>query len=432
MLRIAVPLALAELGWMAMSVVDNIMVGRLPDPAAAIGAASVGSALFYALAIFGIGIMSGLDPLVSRAFGANNWEEARGAMASGLVLCGLVSVPLMAVVVAAEPMLAWIGVREVVRVPAVAFSRVLMWSLPLLLVQAVLRRYLQGIHHVRPVAYAIVSANVVNLVGNWALIYGNLGLPAMGIRGSALSTVIARVWLVVAMALAVHQRDPDAFRHMRPTRARLVELWRLGLPAGVTIGLEVAVFNVSTALAGRLDPVSLAAHTIALNAAAVTYMVPLGVGSAAAVSVGKALGEGNPVKAARAGWTAIGLVVAFEICSAVMFLAIPGPIARVYTADPAVVSASAALFLIAAAFQVFDGLQTVATGALRGMGDTTTAAVWNLVCYWGIGLPLGVWLCFGRGWGIRGIWVGLCLALGLVAGGLVDAWRRSERRAKTT
>ena len=429
MLRIAIPLALAELGWMAMSVVDNIMVGRLPDPAAAIGSASVGSALFYSLAIFGIGIMSGLDPMISKAFGAGDWGAARGSMASGLVLSGLVSVPLMGVIVAAEPVLGWIGVRSPVREHAIEFSRVLMWSLPLLLVQSVFRRYLQGIHQVKPIAFAIVSANFVNLAGNWLLIYGNLGAPALGIRGSALSTVIARTWLCFVMALAVALKDPEAFGQMRPSRDRLRELWRLGVPAGVTIGLEVAVFNCSTAVVGRLDAASLAAHTIALNAASVTYMVPLGVGSAAAVSVGKALGEKDPAKAARAGWTAIGIVVAFEICSAAMFVAIPGAIARVYTVDPAVISATVGLFAIAAAFQVFDGLQTVATGALRGLGNTTTPVAWNLFGYWVVGLPFGIWLCFAKGWGVRGIWIGLCLALGLVAAGLVDAWRRNSGRA---
>jgi MATE family multidrug resistance protein len=426
MLRIAVPLALAELGWMAMSVIDNIMVGRLPDSATAIGSASVGSALFYSLAIFGIGLISGLDPLVSRAFGAGDMADARRSMVAGLALSVLLTVPLVGTIVAAEPVLGWIGVRSPVREQAVGFSRILMWSLPMLLLMSVLRRYLQGLHHVRPIAFAVVSGNAINLLGNWLLIFGHLGFPAMGVRGSALSTVAARVWLCGVMALAVRLRDPDAFRGMSVSGERIRELWRLGMPAGVTIGLEVAGFNASTAVAGRLDAASLAAHTIALNAASVAYMVPLGVASAAAVSVGKALGERDPAKAVRAGWTAIGIVVAFEICSATIFVLVPGWLARVYTVDPAVVAATVALFVLVAAFQVVDGLQTVATGALRGLGNTKAAAVWNLVGYWILGLPFGIWLCFWQGWGIRGIWIGLTFALFLVAAGLVWTWRRDS------
>src|SRR5262249_41302261 len=172
-LRIAVPLALAELGWMAMSVVDNIMVGRLPDSAVAIGAASIGSALFYAFAIFGIGLQSGLDTLVSHAFGANDWPRARRTLASGLVLALCTAGPLTLLILSAAPLLSIIGVRSPVREQAVEFMHVLVWSLPLLLVYTTFRRCLQGIHFVRPVPFALISSNIINAVGNWMLIYGH-------------------------------------------------------------------------------------------------------------------------------------------------------------------------------------------------------------------------------------------------------------------
>jgi MATE family multidrug resistance protein len=427
MLRIAVPLALAELGWMSMGVVDTIMVGRLPDSAVSIGAASIGNALFYVFAIFGIGLMSGLDTLVSHAFGANDWPAARRALASGLGLAVCATPILTACILGGAPLLKIIGVTAPVRTAAVSFARVLVWSVPLLLVYTILRRYIQALHHVRPVAFALITSNLVNILGNWLLIFGHWGLPAMGVRGSALSTVFARIYLAAVLFFAVKRRDPEAFHHVGHLFRGVGKLLGLGLPAALTIGFEVGVFNTATALAGTLDPVSLAAHTIALNAAAVTYMVPLGISSAAAVSVGRAIGAGNRPEAARAGWTALGLGVVFEIFSALLFLVFPRQIAGLYTHDAKVVSFAVTLLSIAAVFQLFDGLQTVATGALRGLGNTRTPMVWNLLGYWAVGLPLGCWLCFSLRWGAVGLWDGLCLALILIGLGLTIVWRNESR-----
>jgi len=429
MLRIAIPLALAELGWMSMGVVDTIMVGRLPDSAVSIGAASVGNALFYVFAIFGIGLMSGLDTLVSHAFGANDWTVARRALASGFGLALCVAPILAACILGGAPILKLIGVTPAVRTQAVSFVRVLVWSLPLLLLYTILRRYIQALHHVRPIALALITANLVNVFGNWLLIFGHWGLPALGVRGSALSTVFARIYLAGVLFIAVKLHDPDAFSQIGDLFTGIEKLLRLGLPAALTIGFEVGVFNTATALAGTLDPVSLAAHTIALNAAAVTYMVPLGIASAAAVSVGRALGAGDRREAARAGWTALGLGVVYEIFSALSFLIFPRQIARLYTHDQRVVSFAVTLLSIAALFQLFDGLQTVATGALRGLGNTRTPMVWNLLGYWVLGLPLGCWLCFRLHWGAVGLWDGLCLALILIGMGLAEVWRRESRVA---
>lgn len=427
MLRIAVPLAFAELGWMSMSVVDNIMVGRLPDSATAIGAASVGSAFFYAFAIFALGLMSGLDTLVSHAHGAGEEHEAHRVLGSGLALAICVAPIAVACILAVTPLLGVLGIAEAIRQPAVEFTRTLVWSLPLLLLYTTFRRYLQGIHHVRPIPFALISSNLVNLVGNWVLIYGHWGAPRMGIVGSALSTVVARLYLAAFLGFVLYRRDPAAFHDLRPGRIRFVKLLRLGFPAALTIGFEVGVFNAATALAAKFGPVSLAAHTIALNAASVTYMVPLGIASAAAVSVGKALGAGDRAGAARAGWTALALAAVFEVGSAAAFVLLPALIARAYTPDRQVISFAVKLLAIAAVFQLFDGLQTVATGALRGLGNTRTPMIWNLVCYWVIGLPFGCWLAFVLHWGAVGLWDGLCLALILIGLGLVREWRFSTK-----
>ena len=448
MLRIAIPLACAELGWMFMSVVDNIMVGRLPNSAAAIGAASLGSASFYAFAIFGIGLMAGLDTLVSQAFGAGNLPDARRAFAASLTLAAITAPILAVAILALTPLLGLLGVTPGIRNDATAFAQILVCSLPLLLLYTCFRRYLQGIHHVRPITWALITSNLVNLAGNWILIYGHQigswAFPCLGVRGSALSTVIARVYLAAFLLYAVHRRDPVALRHLRPDPGVVRRLFRLGFPAALTIGFEVGIFNLSTALVATLDPISLAAHTIVLNASSVTYMVPLGIGSAAAVSVGRSLGAGDAPDAARAGWIALGLVSLYEVLSAIGFVLFPRQIAYLYTHDEHVISLSVSLFAIAAVFQLFDGLQTVATGALRGAGNTKTAMKWNLICYWIVALPLACFLGLSSGqvlspqalkaqsaagvigfvlhWGVVGIWDSLCLALILIGVGLVAKW----------
>ena len=427
MLRIAVPLAFAELGWMSMSVVDTIMVGRLPGSATAIGAASVGGAFFYAFAIFALGLMSGLDTLVSHAHGSGKKHETHRVLGSGLALAICAAPVGMACVLAITPLLGVLGIAEAIRHPAVQFTRTLVWSLPLLLLYTTFRRYLQGIHHVRPIPFALISSNVVNLAGNWILIYGHWGAPRLGIVGSALSTVVARLYLAIFLGFVLYRRDPAAFHDLRPDRICFVKLFRLGFPAALTIGFEVGVFNTATALAAKFGPVSLAAHTIALNAASVAYMVPLGIASAAAVSVGKALGAGHRAGAMRAGWTALALAAVFEVGSAAAFVLLPGLIARAYTPDRQVITFAVKLLAIAAVFQLFDGLQTVATGALRGLGNTRTPMIWNLVCYWVIGLPLGCWLGFVLHWGAVGLWDGLCVALILIGVGLVREWRESSK-----
>jgi MATE family multidrug resistance protein len=427
MLRIAIPLALAELGWMSMGVVDTIMVGRLPASAVSIGAASVANALFSAFAIFGIGLMSGLDTLVSHAFGANDRPTGRRAFASGLGLAICATPFLVLGILGAAPLLGVIGVTELVRSQAVAFVHIVVWSLPLLLAYTVLRRYIQALHHVAPITFALVTANLVNILGNWLLIFGHWGLPAMGVRGSACSTVIARIYLAGVLVVAVRRHDPGAFLYIREMFRGVGALLRLGLPAALAIGFEIGIFNLSTALAGTLDPASLAAHTIALNADAVAYMVPLGISSAAAVSVGRAIGAGNSRGAKRAGWLAIGLGAGFEVFAAIGFVLFGGQIARLYTHDPGVVGLAVVLFRIAAVFQVFDGLQIIETGALRGKGNTRTPMVWNLVGYWFIGLPGGYWLCFVKDWGVVGIWDGLCLALILIGSGLSFVWWRASK-----
>ena len=423
MLRLALPVVLAELGWMSMGIVDTIMVAPLGP--AAIGAAGIGTSIHMAFAVFGMGLLLGLDTLVSQAHGAGDHRDCHRWLVHGLVLATVLTIPVVGVclgVLAAMPQL---GFHREVQPLLEGYFGVVLWStLPLLLYAAV-RRYLQGMHVVAPIAFALVTANLVNAAANWALIYGQLGLPALGVPGAAWATLISRVYMVGVLWLAARHYDrarasglADVSR--RISRERLVRLWRLGYPAAAQVSIEVGVFALATALAGRLDPVSSAAHQIALNIAGASFMVPLGVASAGAVRVGNRVGANDPAGAARAGWAAIVLGSGFMCVTALVFLFVPDAIIALFSPGPEVVALGGSLLLIAAVFQLFDGLQAVATGALRGLGDTRAAMIVNFGGHWLLGLPIAYWLCFPLGMGVRGLWIGL--SAGLILCGVVLTW----------
>jgi MATE family multidrug resistance protein len=432
MLQLALPLIVAEVGWMSMGIVDTMMVGKLPNSAEAIGAASIGNALFLTVGLFGSGMLLGLDTVVSQSFGAREIDDCHQSLFSGVYLCLLLSPLLMGFIWINLPFLSSWGITPNVLRDAVPYLRALTWgTLPLLLFFAQ-RRYLQGMGVVRPVTFALISANLINLAGNWMLIFGHLGAPRMGVAGSGWATCFSRTYLAVFLFGYIVWHDR---RHrwglwqtqLAPHFANLFRLARLGLPAATQLSLELGVFATATALIGRLGAVPLASHQIALNLAALTYMVPLGIGSAAAVRVGQALGRRDPRGASHAGWTALLLGAGFMSCTAVAFCTIPGPLVRIFTADAAVAAMGGTLLMIAGFFQLFDGIQAVITGALRGAGDTRTPMLSFLLGYWLIGLPVGYYLCFSKRWGAAGLWTGLCLALILIGIFLLFVWRRKVR-----
>jgi multidrug resistance protein, MATE family len=436
MLRLAVPLVCAELGWMTMGIVDTMMVGRQADSAVAIGAVSLGGILYIAIAIFGTGLMLGLDTLVSHAYGAGDLEECHRVLVNGVYLSLGISPVLMGLVMLFGPIMRSLNIQSSVLNQAVPYLHALNWSTLPLLLYFVFRRYLQGMNQAKPVMFALVSANLVNLAGNWALIYGHLGLRAMGTVGSGWSTCIARIYMMSVLLVYCLYYDRRYKTGLRDTRRspdffRIWRLVQLGLPAATQFGMEVGVFAVATAMIAKLGAVPLASHQVALNTVSFTYMVPLGLSAAAAVRVGQALGRGDPHGASRAGWTAMLLGTGFMGIMTVLFLVVPQYIVRIYTPDPAVLGAAGTLLFVGGFFQLFDGMQTVATGALRGAGDTRTPMICHLILYWLVGLPLGAYLCFHLGWGAPGLWTGLCVALILIGCALLYFWRRKERSFAT-
>jgi MATE family multidrug resistance protein len=428
-LRIALPLVIAEVGWMSMGIVDTIMVGRLPDSAIAIGATGLGQSLYNSIAIFGGGLLLGMDTFVAHAFGREDIDDARHSLVNGVALAFLLTPLLMFAISFWPALMQRFGISPELVEPMRPFLTALNWGTLPLLAYFALRRYLQAVDVVHPVMFALISANVVNAFGDWVLIYGHLGFRAMGIAGSGWSTCIARIYMAAVLLITVFWVEsrrslPAWLGALRIDARRMWALLKLGLPAAGQILMEIGAFSGATALCALLGPVPLSGHEIALNCAAFTFMVPLGVSSAAAVRVGQNLGRKDVLGARRAGWSALVLGTAFMSCAGVIFVSASKLIARLFSPDPRVIHIGATLLLVAAAFQLFDGLQTVATGALRGTGDTHTPMLANLVAYWFIGLPLGAVLCFHFGWGALGIWIGLCLGLMIIGSALLMAWHR--------
>jgi len=431
--RLALPLVLAELGWMSMAIVDTMMVGHLPDSATAMGAVSLSSNIFIVLGLFGGGLLLGLDTLVSQAFGAGQREDCHRSLINGIYL-SIALTPLLALPTwFFRSTLASMGVDAHIIAQAVPYMLALVVGLfPLLLYFAV-RRCLQAMNMVKPVAFALVSANLVNAFFNWVLIYGRWGFPAMGTVGSGWSTAIARTYMAAVLVGYLlwydqHHRTDLLKTPVEVDLPRIRRLIMLGLPAAMQFTLESGVFALVTALIARLGAVPLAAHQIALNTVAFTYMVPLGIASAAAVRVGQAIGRKDAAGASDSGGTAIFLGAAFMAGASIALLIFPRWIALMYTPDPVVIRSTITLLAAGAAFQLFDGIQTVATGALRGAGDTRTPMLCHMLAYWVIGLPLGAWLCFRRAWGAFGLSAGLSIALILIGIVLLFAWRRAVKR----
>lgn len=430
-LKLALPVIIAEIGWMAMGVADILLVSHLGPEA--IGATGIGSNVSFTFAIFGMGLMLGLDTLVSQAYGSGDLPSARQWLRTALVLAFVLTPAIMiSFELAMRTIDSW-GLNPGVLPLARSYMRVVTLGTGPLLFYAAFRRFLQSISSVRPVMFVILVANLFNISANWVLINGKFGFPALGVSGAAWATVLGRLLMALMLFQVIRMSHGSTFETgwwRSVTRDDVKRLLKLGLPAAAQITLEVGIFSLSGTLVGRMAPVSLAAHQIVLNISSLTFMMPLGIASAAAVRVGHAVGAYRFEAAARAGWSAISLAVGIMVVLAIVFVTIPATLVDLFTDDAQIIAAGISLLSIAAVFQICDGLQAVTTGALRGLGDTRTPAICNLVAHWLIGLPIGIWLAFSRGMEVRGIWVGLSIGLIVAGAVLLAAWARATKRIR--
>jgi multidrug resistance protein, MATE family len=432
MLRLAVPIVIIQVGMMTMGVVDTIMVGHIS--ALALAAVALGNLYFFFLAIFGMGTLMVLDPVVSQAVGAGDRPAVARAVQRGVLMAVILTVPTALLLTCAAPVFGF--ARQPAEVIPLA-ARYALWSAPGVfpfLLFVVFRQSLQSMGSTTPIVWSIVIANVANAALNWVLIFGHLGMPSMGVVGSGVATSLSRGLLAGGLWLVARRRlSPLMFpvcpeiRELRP----LSRMLRLGLPIGGQHVLEFGAFALVALMMGWMGTRQMAGHQIAINLAALSFMVPLGVGDAASVLVGQAVGREDPAGTRSAARAALILGAAFMSLTAAIFLGFPHQLAGWYTREPDVVSIAAVLIPIAGVFQLFDGLQVVSGGILRGVGDTRGPMLINLVGYWALGLPVSGYLGFVLKEGPVGLWWGLVLGLAVVAGSLLMRVRSRLARSQS-
>ncbi|MBL0172515.1 MAG: MATE family efflux transporter [Gemmatimonadaceae bacterium] len=426
MARLAAPIVLINVGLQAMGVGDAMMVGRLGG--AAIAAVALGNFYVFNVSVFGIGLLFALDPVVSQAIGAGAHDDAARGIQRGFLMALLISAIVTLALMPGEAVLRALGQPEdVVQQTGIYVRHRALGVLPFFLFNAA-RQALQALNTTRPVVVSVLLANVVNAFANWILITGHWGAPALGVGGSGFATAIATG--AMAMLLWAFSRS-TLEPYVRPWRAEagawkpLQRTLRIGVPIGVQFFFESFAFGLTALFMGWMSTASLAGHEIALNMAAMTFMVPLGISGAAAAVVGRAIGRGDIVAARRDAVAAIACGVGFMCLTAVVFLVAPEWLATRYTLDRPTVAVAAALIPLAGMFQVFDGLQAVTSGVLRGTGDTRIPAMLHMVAFWAVGVPLGAYLGFRTPLRERGLWIGL--VAGLAAAAILQSWRVAVR-----
>lgn len=414
--RLAVPVAGVQLALMSMGLVDTLMVGRVS--AEDLGAVALGNILFFVATVFGMGVFMALDPLVAQAVGSGNREAAARTVQRGLILAVVLGILTSVALLAAGPLFRAVRQPEEVVPLAVAYVLAVIPGVLPFFFFLVFRQTLQAHSRVNPILWTALAANVVNFVLNWILIWGNLGSPPLGSLGSAIASSIARLFMALALlGIAWPLLRP----YLRPWRQGVVAmgpfrrmLW-IGVPIGLQLQLEFGAFAAIGIFMGWIGTVALAGHQVALNLVAFTFMIPVGISAAAAVRVGQEVGRDRADGARRAAGAALVLGLAFMCGTATLFLTLPEPLGRLFSTDPAVVATVAVLLPIAGVFQVFDGLQAVAGGVLRGLGDTRVPMVANVLGFWLLGVPAALILAFPAKLGPQGLWWGLAVGLAGVA-----------------
>lgn len=429
MISLALPIVAVQLGTQAMGLVDTVMVGHMS--AHVLAAVALGNLYFFNVVIFGTGVLMALDPIVSQAMGASDHAGVARALKRGLVLALALSAFSIALLAPAGPVLRFFHQPADILDDTRAYLLISIAGVLPYFVFVVLRQTLQAMSRVGPIVWTLVLANAMNAGLNWVFVYGHLGSPARGAAGSAIATAVSRWAMAVLVALLTWPRLRPYVRSGAGGTWEAGAIWRmlrLGAPIGGQQMLEVGAFGAIGLLMGALGTIQMAAHQIAITMASLTFMVPVGVGSAAAVRVGHAIGSGDRRRASDAVHAAYVCGVGFMACTGALFLLAPRMLALAFTSDARVLALAVVLIPIAGVFQIFDGAQAVGAGVLRGAGDTTAPLVVMLGAYWLLGVPVSAYLGLRTHWGPAGLWFGFVLSLACVAAFLLARIRFVFRR----
>jgi MATE family multidrug resistance protein len=431
------PLVLTNLAQIALTTTDVLVLGRVGP--AVLAAGTLGVNLYLAILIFGIGVVTATSPMMANALGRklHMVRDVRRTFRQGLWSAVIIALPSWLVLWHTEPILLLFDQEPELAAAAQTFVHELQWGLLPALGYIVLRSYVAALE--RPLWALMITGTAIlfNVAANWILVFGHLGFPALGLRGSGMATSLSNLFLFVGLAVVVtfgkrFRRYRLFGRWWRPDWPRLGTLWRIGLPIGAALAFEITVFNAAVFLMGQFGTAAIAAHAIAIQIASVSFMVPMGLAQAATVRVGRAYGAGDIDGVTRAGWTAFAIAIAFMSTTSVLLIAAPELLIAAFVdiADPAnaqVVSLAVSFLVCAAVFQIADGAQVVGAGMLRGLNDTRVPMIYAGLGYWGFGMSLSLLFAFKLGFGGVGIWIGLASGLVAVAILMIRRWTRRAR-----
>lgn len=437
LVALALPMIFGNLAQTLINATDLVLLGRID--AASLAAGSLAFNLYVPFIVFGIGLMAAISPIVAADRGArkHSIRAVRRTVRQGMWLALSLAIPCWAILWNAPALLSLMGQEPALARAAGGFVRVVMWSLLPVFLFFALRNFIASIERPGWGAVVLAAQLPLNALLGWSLIFGHLGLPALGLHGAALASVLANSFACVALALIValvrpFRRYAIFGRFWRADWPRYRELVRIGLPIAITLLFEVTVFAGAVFLMGLIGRDSIAAHAIALQIASASFMVPLGLSQAATVRVGLGFGARDPLAVRRAGWTAIAIGTGFMAVMAGALLAIPLVLIGIFidTTDVGnahVVALALQFIVVAAIFQIVDGAQVVGAGVLRGLQDTRLPMIYAAIGYWVVGIGVGTLLAFPLGMEGLGIWIGL--ASGLAAVAVLMIWRWSRREA---
>ncbi len=428
---LSVPIVVGQLGQMLMSVVDNIMVGKIG--AQALAAASIANAMFMLIMVVGFGISMAVTPLAAIAYGAGKDEECGIVLRQGLIVNISSGVLLCIITYFFAECIQFLNQPHEIVGSAALYMKVLGISmLPMMLFQSY-RQFAEGVSFLKPAMIITLLANLVNIGTNWIFIYGNLGAPALGLTGAGVATTVSRTFMAAALMIIIMRspkmkRFDPSLKYRKIDFAMMRKLLSIGIPAGFQYFFEVSAFTASSVMIGWMGTIALAAHQIALNLASISFMVAMGISSAATIRVSNAVGKKNVHGVRTAGFSAALLCAGFMATAGLIFIMFRFFLPTLYISQKEVIDISASLLIIVAFFQISDGTQAVGLGILRGITDMKIPTFITLVAYWLMGLPSGYILAFKFNMGIHGVWYGLLISLSASA---LFMMMRFNKKSKT-
>ncbi len=417
-LKLAYPVTLSQLGHMLTALADTLMIGWLG--ALPLAAVAFGHSIFSMFFIIGIGLATGLTPLVGKANGLRNQEECSNLLSNGIVANTLYAIILMVFLYLIIGIFDFLGQDPEVVILSMDYYLVMIWSLLPFMLFLAFKQFLEGLRLTKPGMIVTIIANVINVILNYILIFGKLGFPEMGVAGAAWATFIARVLMLVLILLLMLKTEKlktylKDLNFIKVKFQKLKEITKMGLPIGMQFAMEVSAFSVGSIIVGTISAEALAAHQIALNLAATTFMMAGGIGTAATISLSNFLGMGLKREIRNSGFMSVYMVLGFMSISAIFFIVFNEFLPSLYIDNPEVLSIATVLMIVAGFFQLSDGLQVVILGALRGIHDVKIPTIITSISYWVMTIPLGYILVNYYNYGAIGVWYGYLIGLTFTA-----------------